>query len=98
MWPESAASSSGRRYIRGVGGLSAYWGQAPSPAAPVPPLLAIMFGVLLLVTYVRPQASASEQIEKIAVNLARLDGAEQIEEMNVPGFRLHRLTGKLRGF
>jgi proteic killer suppression protein len=39
-----------------------------------------------------------EQIEKIAVILARLDAAEQIEEMNVPGFRLHRLTGKLRGF
>lgn len=39
-----------------------------------------------------------EQIDKIAVILARLDAAEQVQEMNVPGFRLHRLTGKLRGF
>ena len=39
-----------------------------------------------------------EQIEKIAVILARLDAAEQIREMNVPGFRLHRLAGRLKGF
>jgi plasmid maintenance system killer protein len=24
--------------------------------------------------------------------------AEQIRDMNVPGFRLHRLAGKLKGF
>ena len=40
----------------------------------------------------------AEQVEKIAVILARLDAAEQIRDMNVPSFRLHRLTGKLKGF
>ena len=39
-----------------------------------------------------------EQVEKIAVILARLDAAEQIREMNAPGLRLHRLAGKLKGF
>lgn len=39
-----------------------------------------------------------EQAEKVAVILARLDAAGQIGEMNVPGFRLHRLAGRLKGF
>jgi proteic killer suppression protein len=39
-----------------------------------------------------------EQVEKIAVILARLDAAEQIREMNAPGLRLHRLAGRLKGF
>jgi len=39
-----------------------------------------------------------EQAEKVAVILARLDAAGQIGEINVPGFRLHRLAGRLKGF
>ena len=39
-----------------------------------------------------------EQVEKIAVILARLDAAEQIGDMNAPGLRLHRLAGELKGF
>ena len=39
-----------------------------------------------------------EQVEKIAIILARLDAAEQIGDMNAPGLRLHRLAGKLKGF
>ncbi len=39
-----------------------------------------------------------EQVEKIAVILARLDVAEQIGDMNAPGLRLHRLAGNLKGF
>jgi proteic killer suppression protein len=39
-----------------------------------------------------------EQVEKIAIILARLDAAEHIGDMNVPGLGLHRLAGKLRGF
>ena len=38
-----------------------------------------------------------EQVEKIAIILARLDAAEQIGDMNAPGLRLHRLAGKLKG-
>ena len=39
-----------------------------------------------------------EQIVKIAVILARLDGSEDLRDMDVPGFRLHRLKGGLKGF
>ena len=36
-------------------------------------------------------------IEKIENILARLDAASQVEEMNLPGFRLHPLKGDLKG-
>jgi proteic killer suppression protein len=39
-----------------------------------------------------------DQVEKIAVILARLDAAAQIGETSVPGFGLHRLAGKLKAF
>jgi antitoxin HigA-1 len=45
-----------------------------------------------------PRRLPPEQVEKIAVILARLDAAEQIGDMNAPGLRLHRLAGKLKGF
>jgi plasmid maintenance system killer protein len=44
------------------------------------------------------QGGAPEQVEKIAVILARLDVAEQIGDMNGPGLRPHRLAGNLKGF
>jgi proteic killer suppression protein len=37
-------------------------------------------------------------VERIRTILAMLDAAERIEEMNRPSFRLHRLTGELKGF
>ena len=45
-----------------------------------------------------PRRLPPEQVEKIAVILARLDAAEQIGDMNAPGLRLHRLAGNLKGF
>ena len=39
-----------------------------------------------------------EQVEEIAVILARLDAAERLGDMNAPGLRLHPLAGKLKGF
>jgi toxin HigB-1 len=36
-------------------------------------------------------------IEKIENILARLDAASEVEEMNLPGFRLHPLKGDLKG-
>jgi proteic killer suppression protein len=35
--------------------------------------------------------------EKIARVLSRLDAAVTIDDMNVPGFGLHRLSGDLKG-
>jgi proteic killer suppression protein len=37
-------------------------------------------------------------VERIRTILAMLDAAERIEEMNRPSFRLHPLTGDLKGF
>ncbi|MEZ5836609.1 MAG: type II toxin-antitoxin system RelE/ParE family toxin [Geminicoccaceae bacterium] len=38
------------------------------------------------------------QLERVRRILTLLQGAEQIEDMNLPGFVLHPLTGELRGF
>lgn len=37
-------------------------------------------------------------VDKIVLMLGRLDAAGTIEDMNVPGFGLHRLSGDLKGF
>ncbi len=39
-----------------------------------------------------------DMLEKIENILAVLDAATAPEKMDLPGFRLHRLTGDLRGF
>jgi toxin HigB-1 len=40
----------------------------------------------------------SEVVEKTARVLARLDVATQPEQLNLPGFQLHRLEGDLAGY
>lgn len=40
-------------------------------------------------------ASMLARVEEI---LSILDAAERIEELDIPGYRLHPLTGNLRGF
>jgi len=40
----------------------------------------------------------AEHVHKIKQILAALQAADTIEAMNVPTFRLHPLTGDLRGF
>lgn len=40
----------------------------------------------------------ADMVERIAVILAALDAAEDIEDMNRPGFRLHRLKGDLKDY
>lgn len=39
-----------------------------------------------------------EHTEKLRDILVRLDAAGKITDMNLPGFRLHPLKGKLKGF
>lgn len=39
-----------------------------------------------------------EYVEKIENILLALDAAERIEDMDLPGFRLHPLKGDLKGF
>lgn len=39
----------------------------------------------------------AEHAEKLRDILARLDAAESVEDLNLPGFRLHALKGDLKG-
>jgi proteic killer suppression protein len=39
-----------------------------------------------------------EHVEKIENILARLEAASTLEDLNLPGFRLHPLKGDLKGF
>lgn len=45
-----------------------------------------------------PRGIQPEHIEKIENILAVLNRARKPEDMNLPGFRLHRLRGDLKGF
>jgi toxin HigB-1 len=39
-----------------------------------------------------------EHVEKLSDILARLDAAGSVEDMDLPGFKLHPLKGNLKGF
>jgi toxin HigB-1 len=39
-----------------------------------------------------------EHVETLRDILARLNAAQRVEDMHLPGFRLHRLKGSLSGF
>ena len=39
-----------------------------------------------------------DHVEKITLILTTLDATETVEVMNLPSFRLHKLTGDLKGF
>jgi proteic killer suppression protein len=45
-----------------------------------------------------PRGLNPEHVEKISLILTTLDAAVTVEAMNLPSFRLHRLTGDLKGF
>lgn len=45
-----------------------------------------------------PKGLRADQVDKIARILARLDEADQVAGMDLPGFRLHPLKGDLKGF
>ena len=45
-----------------------------------------------------PRGLNPDHVEKIALILTTLDAAETVEALNIPSFRLHRLTGDLKGF
>lgn len=45
-----------------------------------------------------PRGLNADHVEKITLILTTLDAAETVEALNIPSFRLHRLTGDLKGF
>jgi proteic killer suppression protein len=45
-----------------------------------------------------PRGLNPDHVEKIMLILTTLDAAETVEALNIPSFRLHRLTGDLKGF
>jgi proteic killer suppression protein len=40
----------------------------------------------------------AQHAEKLRDILARLDAAQKVEDMDLPGFRLHALKGDLKGY
>ena len=45
-----------------------------------------------------PRSVMADHLTKVRNILARLDAAGCVEDMNLPGFNLHPLKGRLRGF
>ncbi len=45
-----------------------------------------------------PRGVNREHLIKLRDILARLDAARTVDDMNVPGFMLHPLKGRLKGF
>jgi len=45
-----------------------------------------------------PRGVIAEHAEKLRDILARLDAANTVADMDLPGFRLHPFTGQLKGF
>ena len=45
-----------------------------------------------------PRGVMREHVEKLGDILARLNAAKAIDDMDLPGFRLHPLKGQLKGF
>lgn len=45
-----------------------------------------------------PSKVRADQAERIGLALADLDSAEKPQDLNLPGYRLHRLKGDLKEF
>ena len=45
-----------------------------------------------------PKGLRADQVDKIARILSRLDEADRVGGMDLPGFKLHPLKGNLKGF
>jgi toxin HigB-1 len=45
-----------------------------------------------------PRGVMAEHTQKLRDVLARFDAAGTVEDMDLPGFRLHPLKGELKGF
>jgi toxin HigB-1 len=45
-----------------------------------------------------PRGVSAEHVEKLRDILARLDAAKTVTDMDIPGFRLHRLKGGRKAF
>lgn len=45
-----------------------------------------------------PRGVMAEHLTKLRNILARLDAANTVEDMNLPGFNLHAMKGSLQGF
>lgn len=55
-------------------------------------------GLKRLYHYDDSRGIATEHTEKLRDILVRLDAASTAADMDLPGFRLHALKGRLRGF
>ena len=55
-------------------------------------------GLKRLYEYDDSRGVMAEHLTKLRHILARLDAAGTVEDMNLPGFNLHPLKGRLQGF
>jgi toxin HigB-1 len=55
-------------------------------------------GLRLLYEDDNPRGIDQQHAQKLRDILARLDAAQQVVDMDLPGFRLHRLRGELSDF
>ena len=46
----------------------------------------------------QPRGLPSDQISRIENRLSTIDSASKIEDINIAGYRLHSLSGDLKGF
>jgi proteic killer suppression protein len=55
-------------------------------------------GLKHLYEHAEPRGVIAEHVVKLRDILARLDAARTVADMDIPGFRLHRLKGEMKGF
>ncbi len=55
-------------------------------------------GLSLLFMYDNPSKLSAHLVERLREILSMLDAAERIEQLDIPGYRLHKLSGEYKGY
>lgn len=55
-------------------------------------------GLSLLFVYDNPSKLSPHLVERIREIMSMLDAAEHIEQLDIPGYRLHKLLGQYKGY
>ena len=55
-------------------------------------------GLSLLFAYDNVSKLSPHLVERIREIMSMLDAAERIEQLDIPGYRLHKLTGEFKGY
>lgn len=55
-------------------------------------------GLSFLFAYDNPSKLSPHLVERIREILSVLDAAERIEQLDIPGYRLHKFSGEYKGY